>query len=272
MTTHNEMTWEQAVRSLKSQPEQRDLVLACFYDDPLIDAANRYLESSEWRCIRQLLPNPGGRALDVGAGRGIASFALSSDGWTVDALEPDPSTEVGAGAVRELARTGALPITVTETWGESIPYETASFDVVFCRQVLHHARDLRQLCRELARVLKPGGTFVAVREHVISTQEDLPAFLAAHPLHRLYGGECAYEVDQYRDAIQSAGIRLTHTLNPFESEINLYPETLDQLRARIGRKLHVPAGLVPDWLLSIAGRVNSTPGRLYSFAGVRNAS
>jgi hypothetical protein len=29
------MTWEQAVRWLREQPEQQDLVRACFYDDPV---------------------------------------------------------------------------------------------------------------------------------------------------------------------------------------------------------------------------------------------
>ena len=42
----------------------------------------------------------------------------------------------------------------------------ALFDVVFARAVLHHTRDLELACREMFRVLRPGGIFVAAREHV----------------------------------------------------------------------------------------------------------
>src|SRR6202521_5711825 len=92
-------SWEQAVRWLREQPEQRELVLANYYDDPLTEAATRYWRSAEWREIRTILPNPlGAKALDVGAGRGIASFALAKDGFAVTALEPDESGLVGAGA------------------------------------------------------------------------------------------------------------------------------------------------------------------------------
>jgi hypothetical protein len=44
-------------------------------------------------------------------------------------------------------------------------------------------------CKEIARVLRPSGRFIAVRDHVISKPEDLPKFLDTHPLHNLYGGE-----------------------------------------------------------------------------------
>ena len=44
-----------------------------------------------------------GQALDVGAGRGIASYALAREGFTVTVLEPDDSHLVGAGAIRSLA-------------------------------------------------------------------------------------------------------------------------------------------------------------------------
>src|SRR5437773_5489344 len=165
-------SWEQTVRWLREQPDQRELVLASYYDDPLSAAAMRYWQSAEWREIRALLPDPAGsKALDIGAGRGIASFALAKDGFEVTALEPDDSTLVGAGAIRALAREQQLAIMVRNEPAEHLPFEDGTFDLAFGRAVLHHTRDLDRTCRELYRVLKSGGTFIAVREHVISREQ-----------------------------------------------------------------------------------------------------
>src|SRR4051812_2997001 len=72
-------SWEDAVVWLRSQPDRQQLVLDAFYDDPLIAAASRYYASSEWRSVSALLEGRTGRALDVGAGRGIASYALARE-------------------------------------------------------------------------------------------------------------------------------------------------------------------------------------------------
>ena len=79
-----------------------------------------------------------------------------------------------------------------EEFSEGLPFEDGAFDVVFARAVLHHTRDLNDACREMYRVLNPGGLFLGVREHVISREADLARFLEQHPLHRLYGGEHAF--------------------------------------------------------------------------------
>lgn len=262
-------SWEEAVTWLKNQPDQMDLVRACFYDDPLIDAARRYHKSSEWLAVRKYLPRERGRALDLGAGRGIASFALAMDGWQVTALEPDPAPTVGAQAICALAQESGLPIQVEEKWGEQLPFQNEIFDLVHARQVLHHARDLRLLCSEAARVLKKGGVFIATREHVISRHEDLPTFLANHPLHKLYGGENAYLLDEYRLAIEAAGISLEKILNPFQSDINLFPDTKAGIKRRIARKLRIPGLYIPEWVMSWLGQRNNAPGRLYTFVGIK---
>ncbi|MGH8693163.1 MAG: class I SAM-dependent methyltransferase [Burkholderiales bacterium] len=264
----NAMNWEQAVLWLRNQPDQAELVRACFYDDPLIDAARRFHECGEWRAVRELLPRPPGRALDVGAGRGISSYALAREGWQVTALEPDPSAVVGAAAIRSLAKEAQLEIEVVQERGEHLPFPPSSFDLVYCRQALHHARELRQLCMEIGRVLKPGGRFIAIREHVISRREDLPAFLESHPLHSRYGGENAYLLDEYKQAIDGGGVRLIKVLNPLQSEINTFPETLQDIKRGMARRVAFPfPGLIPDLVVSLRGRFLRQPGRLYSFVG-----
>ena len=113
------ISWEQAVQWLREKPDQQELVRACYFDDPLIEAAERFWQSVEWQSIAALLPHSKGRALDLGAGRGISSYALARDGWAVSALEPDPSNLVGAGAIRTLVQESGLPIEVGSVPGAS---------------------------------------------------------------------------------------------------------------------------------------------------------
>lgn len=259
------------MRWLREQPDQQALVRDCFFDDPLLDAAERFYESGEWRGVAKLLPSHKGRVLDIGAGRGISSYALARDGWDTVALEPDASDLVGNGAIRALASEAGLSIEVVQEWGEKLPFAEASFDLVHCRQVLHHAHDLNQLLREVGRVLKPGGTLIATREHVISKPDDLPAFLAVHPLEHLYGGEHAYLLDEYLGAIRGAGLHMTHCLNSLASEINLYPKTIDDIKRAVLKRIFgalggaAPAWAIPDWVIVQIGNWINEPGRLYTF-------
>lgn len=263
-------TWEDAVKWLKTQPNSEALVKACFYDDPLPTAAERYYKCTEWDALRAYTPKVG-RVLDIGSGRGISAYAFAKDGWQVDALEPDSSDLVGAGAIRKLAEQSQLNIKVEQTWGEQLPYADSSFDLVYGRQVLHHAKDLKQLCKEAARVLKPNGIFIFTREHVISKQEDLNSFLQTHPLHKLYGGENAYLLQDYKNAILESGIKLNVVLNPMQSNINLYPESIQDVKQRLASRLKLPSSLIPDFILSMYGIMSNAPGRLYSFIGQKNA-
>ena len=83
----------------------------------------------------------------------------------------------------------------------------------------------------------------------------------------MYGGEHAYLLNDYLNAIHGSGIVLVQALNPYQSNINLYPETVNDVKRRIAGRLHVPAGLILDFSLVALGAMSRVPGRLYTFVG-----
>jgi ubiquinone/menaquinone biosynthesis C-methylase UbiE len=275
------LTWEEAVQSLRDQPDQQELVRHCYYDDPLELAAERFSNSEEWLALKELLgKHIPGKVLDLGAGRGISSYAFAKAGCSVTALEPDPSPLVGAKAIQSLVDSTQLRIQIIQEYGETLPFQENTFDIVYGRAVLHHARDLTQLCKEAARVLKPGGVFIGTREHVISRKEDLQQFLDSHALHSLYGGENAYLLQEYTDAIKASGLKLKKLIGHFDSPINYAPMTQQEFKAIVASILARRTGnRIASWLASTRAiqqffgwyltQKSNNPGRHYSFVAVK---
>lgn len=275
------LTWGEAVQWLRAQPDKREVVHHCYYDDPLDIAAERFNNSEEWLAVKHLLRTyiPG-KVLDIGAGRGISSYAFAKTGCQVTALEPNPSLLVGTQAIQFLVDNNQLPIQIIQEYGEALPFQDNSFDIVYGRAILHHASDLRKLCQEAARVLKPGGVFIATREHVISRKEDLKLFLDSHLLHFLYLGENAYLLEEYTDAIKAAGLKFQKVIGSFESVINYAPMTQQELEAKITslftRRVNnrltnwlATTGTVQQFCAWYLSQKSDTPGRHYSFLAIK---
>jgi SAM-dependent methyltransferase len=272
------MTWEQAVAWARATPHMAGLVQVCYYDDPIEEAALRFISSEEWTAIKSLLsPANGKKVLEIGAGRGILSWAFAQAGCEVHALEPNPSDLVGSGAIRTLCQRTSASISVHEASGEMLPFEDGSFDYVVCRCVLHHVSDLSLVCREIFRVLRPGGSLLAIKEHAADTPAELAEFLRAHPLHHLYGGEHAFSLAHYRCALLAAGFTKVVNFGHFDHPVTSAPHvTTDDIRKMlehaVAKRLGTPLGRAlakKDFMINLYRRWLTfrarIPGRLHSF-------
>ena len=271
-----QLTWEEAVRWYRAQPGNDAEIRNNYFDLPVRQAAERFARGEEFREVLRLLGRGDGRSiLDLGAGNGIASYALARNGWKVTALEPDLSEEVGTGAISALANEAKLDVTVVPQIAERLPFDDASFAAIHARQVLHHTSDLDLAVREMARVVQSAGQILVTREHVADDENQLAEFRSMHPLHGLFGGENAHPLDRYLSAFTGAGLRVKQIWGPFESILNFYPGT-EAERQRTLRQIAnhswLRAGRLFAWSASFRAaqlrrytRDDRTPGRLFSF-------
>lgn len=264
MEKEGKISWEEAVIWFCSQTSNRQEVLNNYFDEDTFEAAERFYNSAEFTETMKWLPPHPGKLLEIGAGRGIASYAFAKKGYEVTALEPDPSNFVGAGAIKKLIARTRLEISVKEDFGERLPFSDKTFDIVYVRQVLHHAKDLNKFSSEVYRVLNNKGVFAAVREHVIDDAEGLKVFLNNHPLHHLYGGENAYTLYQYLSALKVGGFKKINKLAPFDSDINLFPSSKNKIKSAFNYNI-CRFNPIYNMIFKFYNFKFRTPGRLYSF-------
>ena len=112
--------------------------------------------------LEKLGLKPGAWVLDLGCGEGRHVHGLHVlGGINVVGLDRDgPSL---AKAREGLVMLPAATATTGFVEGDAYrtPYADATFDAVICSEVLEHLEDYHAALAEIARVLKPGGVFVA---------------------------------------------------------------------------------------------------------------
>ena len=126
------------------------------------------------REVRQKLESvqpiaPDAAVLEVGSGaHGLIFFFEAGDKVGVDPL---------ADEYRKLFPVWQDRARTVAAFGERLPFDDASFDVVLCDNVVDHAESPRRIVEEIARVLRPGGLlYFTVNVHH-------PVYHAAATLH-----------------------------------------------------------------------------------------
>lgn len=101
---------------------------------------------------------PCGWAVDIGTGAGFTAFAMAEIAERVvgsDITRPMLEQARRLSGERSLAN-----VRTTQNAAESLPFASASVDLITCRVAAHHFRDYGEALSEAQRVLRPGRALV----------------------------------------------------------------------------------------------------------------
>jgi demethylmenaquinone methyltransferase/2-methoxy-6-polyprenyl-1,4-benzoquinol methylase len=110
-------------------------------------------QDPRWRRFMVSRVPAGSRVLDVATGTGAIALALEARGCTVVGLDQSPEM---------LAVARARGLEVREGRAESLPFRDGEFDALTFTYLLRYVEDPVATLRELARVVRSGGTIASL--------------------------------------------------------------------------------------------------------------
>jgi 2-polyprenyl-6-hydroxyphenyl methylase / 3-demethylubiquinone-9 3-methyltransferase len=97
------------------------------------------------------------KVLDIGCGGGLACENLAKLGADVSGID---LSENSIKVAKEHANQSQLEINYRQGFAEALPYQSNTFNVVLCFDVLEHVSNLEKVISEVHRVLSQGGVFL----------------------------------------------------------------------------------------------------------------
>jgi tellurite methyltransferase len=124
------------------------------------DSSSPWSMPEPWAIDHASTLPPGSRILDLGAGIGRHALAFAEVGHQVTALD---ASEAATAAVAAAAFAKGLTVETVQAPMTDLPFDSASFDHVLAWNVIYHGDEsvVRRALAEVARVTRPGGTFMA---------------------------------------------------------------------------------------------------------------
>jgi ubiquinone/menaquinone biosynthesis C-methylase UbiE len=105
-----------------------------------------------------LIPRTSDRLLELGYGSGVFFPALIQRAKRLYGIDiHDKANEVQSALQQE-----GVSVYLACTGAEKIPFADGSFETVVAISALEFVSDLKSVCTEVCRILKPGGTFVVI--------------------------------------------------------------------------------------------------------------
>jgi ubiquinone/menaquinone biosynthesis C-methylase UbiE len=174
--------------------------------------------------------------LDIGSGAGGVDIALVRDHGAAHVLGADVQQDLVELAT-ERARAAGLADRISYRTIEPgpLPFEDASFDVVFSKDSIIHVRDKEALYREVFRVLVPGGRLLVSdwlrgQEEALTPQVEAFVVAAGHDFTMVSCEDIVAIVDRIGfDAVESDDRRAWY-LGEATAE-------LERLRGDVGREV-----------------------------------
>jgi SAM-dependent methyltransferase len=158
---------------------------------------------SYWRHHRDqflaLVPPPGRLTLDIGCGEGRLTRDLTERGHRVIGLDVGPT-------MLEAARAESPELEFIQADAADLPLDDGAVDLAIAFLTLMDIDDMQGAVREAARVLEPGGRFVAAVVHPMNSCHELDR---EHPEGRLVMTEDYFDRRRYRDEFERGGLRMT---------------------------------------------------------------
>lgn len=154
------------------------------------DLYDRYRPRYPQTLIAALVVGRGMRALDVGAGTGIASAQLMEAGAEVLAVEPDP---------RMAALAAEKGVRVEQSTFEDWQPTGRTFDLVVFAQSFHWMQPQRSLAK-VASILAPGGRLALLSNRIIPTSPSRQDF------DEIYAGLLDVSDRRVVDAVHDDGL------------------------------------------------------------------
>lgn len=148
--------------AMKRVVRKRQERMRVFFDAMAGRLGKDYVPGKSWKSIvvalLRLLPPL--TMADLGAGDGNFSFLLATRAKSVVAI--DSSEKMLEVAREQAARHAVQNIEFRQGDMEELPIETASIDLTFFSQSLHHALHPARALAEANRILRPGGRIVVL--------------------------------------------------------------------------------------------------------------
>ena len=158
------------------------------------------------RLVALTSPQKSWHALDVATGGGHVAYTFAphvARMWATDI------TQEMLDMVRaEAQKRGLANVRTAYAKAEALPFEDASFDLVACRIAPHHFDSIPAFLGEVQRVLKSGGVLALV-DNVVSPGS-VGDYVNAFERFRDPSHLRAWTMEEWRDALAKAGLKLTH--------------------------------------------------------------
>jgi ubiquinone/menaquinone biosynthesis C-methylase UbiE len=143
------------------------------------------------------------RVLDIATGGGHTALAFAAFTPTVIATDLTPSM---LEAARRFTRDrGATGVRFLAADVEALPFRDGGFGVVTCRIAAHHFPELGPALRQVARVLRPGGSFL-VQDILGHDDPECAAFILEVERRRDPSHVRAYRQAEWTAFLRAAGL------------------------------------------------------------------